>query len=95
MIQIKPREEQRWAMNLMVGDLHITSNGKIRVGGDEAMEPNLESLGRSRGGDDDEDGCDGCIIIILQTTGTQKPRVSQSRWRSEAEDEARWIYKKE
>ena len=45
------------------------------------------------GGDDD--GCDGCIINILQTTGTQKPRVSQSRWRSEAEDEARWIYKKE
>ena len=67
-----------------------------KVGGDEAMEPNFESLGRSRGGDDDEDdGCDGCIIIILQTTGTQKPRVSQSRWRSEAEDEARWIYKKE
>ena len=32
-----------------------------KVGGDEAMEPNFESLGRSRGGDDDEDdGCDGC-----------------------------------
>ena len=32
------------------------------------------------------------IIIHKQTTGSQKPKVSPSRWRGEAE-EARWIKK--
>ena len=60
---------------------------------DDDVEVEVGKRSWVEGGDDD--GCDGCIIIILQTTGTQKPRVSQSRWRSKAEDEARWIYKKE
>ena len=48
-------------MNLMVEGLHITSNGKIRVGGDEAMEPNFESLVERRGGggSNERDGDEG------------------------------------
>ena len=45
----------------MVEGLHITSNGKIRVGGDEAMEPNFESLVERRGGggSNERDGDEG------------------------------------
>ena len=34
------------------------------------------------------------IHIIIEGTESQKPKVSRSRWRGEAEDEARWIIKK-
>ena len=34
------------------------------------------------------------LLLLLQATGSQKPKVSRSRWRGEAEDEARWIIKK-
>ena len=47
MIQIKPRG------GTALGNEPDDEGEK--VGGDEAMEPNFESLGRSRGGDDDED----------------------------------------
>ena len=49
------------------GDLHIAEqNGRIRVEGEEAMEPNLESLGEREGGatQDEDVGVDDIIIII-------------------------------
>ena len=48
--QIKPRGgTEQWTC--WRGIFTSQSNGKIRVGGDEAMEPNLESLGKRRGGE--------------------------------------------
>ena len=44
-------------MNLMMRGIFTSqSNGKIRVGGEEAMEPNLESLGERGGGGSNERG---------------------------------------
>ena len=39
------------------------NDGKIKVGGDEAMEPNLESLGERRGG-----ATQGIIYIVIIIT---------------------------
>ena len=49
----------------MVEGLHITSNRKIRVGGDEAMEPNFESLVGVRGRSDEKlRGEEVCLMLF-------------------------------
>ena len=50
---------------MMRGIFTSQSNGKIRVGGEEAMEPNLESLGERGGGATQAISYNICILIIM------------------------------
>ena len=44
--------------------------------------------------DGDDDGCDVGIIIIICKLQDTEAESKSSRWKGEAEDEARWIIKK-